>query len=221
MQPIVSTPSLAGREPTPDLQVIAQVLGGELNAFETLMRRYNRLVFRTVRSITRSDAEAEDVAQEAWIAAYRHLAQFEARAAFSTWVTRIAIRLATARTRTQFRHETLDGLDRREMESESDNPVVALERRQVAALLEKAIDELPVDYRLVLVLRDVEQRSTAETAESLGVSEENVRVRLHRSRAALRERLQKELKGGIEDAFAFDGPRCDRMVQAVLSRLRT
>jgi RNA polymerase sigma-70 factor (ECF subfamily) len=220
MKPISPAPRLSSEEPTPDLQIILEVRRGDLKAFEVLMRRYNRLVFRTVRSITRSDAEAEDVTQEAWIAAYRNLAQFEGRAAFSTWLTRIAIRLAAARTRTPFRFETLDDLDRMDMERESDTPAAALERRQTASMLERALDELPADYRLVLVLRDVEQLSTSETAESLGVTEENVRVRLHRSRAALRERLQANLEGNMEDVFAFDGQRCDRMVHAVMSRLR-
>ena len=174
-----------------------------------------------MRSITRSDAEAEDVAQDAWIAAYRHLAQFEARAAFSTWVIRIAIRMAAARRRTPLRFEPLEDLDRIDMDHESDHPDVALQRRQTALLLEQAIDKLPVEYRLVLVLRDVEQRSTAETATALGVSEENVRVRLHRARAALRAHLELDPEGGMGDAFAFDGQRCDRLVHAVLSRLRS
>src|SRR3954468_19428244 len=111
MEPIFPAAVPAGADPTPDLALIVQVLGGEPNAFEGLMRRYNRLVFRTVRSIARSDAEAEDVAQEAWLAGYRHLAQFEGRAAFSTWVTRIAIRMAAARTRTPLRCEPLEALD--------------------------------------------------------------------------------------------------------------
>jgi RNA polymerase sigma-70 factor (ECF subfamily) len=202
-----------------DMQVIARVCAGHVDAFEVLMRRYNRLVFRTVRSISRSDAEAEDVAQDAWIAAYQHLAQFEGKAAFSTWVTRIAIRIAIARARRQRNQESLDATS---MEHDADDdPLRTLHRRELAALLERAIDALPVDYRVVLMLRDVEQLSTAQAAESLGVSEENVRVRLHRSRAALRESLlHEEFQGAMGDAFAFDGQRCNRMVTAVLSRLR-
>jgi RNA polymerase sigma-70 factor (ECF subfamily) len=209
----------ASSTPAPDREVIARVRAGEVQAFEILMRRYNRLVFRTVRSIARSDAEAEDVAQDAWIAAYQHLAQFEGKAAFSTWVTRIAIRMAAARTRQQLRFTALDGNEEVNVEAEGDDPADALSRRELAGLLERALDALPIEYRVVLVLRDVEQRSTQETAEALGLSEENVRVRLHRSRAALRTLVKGELDGNLREVFAFDGQRCDRMVQGVLAAL--
>jgi RNA polymerase sigma-70 factor (ECF subfamily) len=202
-----------------DLQVIAQVRAGDLKAFETLMRRYNQLLFRTVRSIARSDAEAEDVAQDAWIAAYQHLDQFEGRAAFSTWVSRIAIRMAAARTRQQLRWAALDELGGVAVQDELDDPAGSMERRELASVLERALDALPVEYRIVLVLRDVEQRSTQETAETLGLTEENVRVRLHRSRAALRELVKGELDGSLREVFAFDGQRCDRLVRGVLASL--
>jgi len=213
-------PVAASSEPVSDAQIIARVQAGELPAFALLMRRYNRLVFRCARSVARSDAEAEDVAQEAWLTAYQHLAQFEGRAAFSTWVSRIAIRMAGARTRRDRKHAPLDALERAAMPDEvGDNPALELERRQMVTLLERAIDALPADYRLVIMLRDVEQMSTEEAAQTLGLSEENVRVRLHRSRAALRELMTKEVGGVLGDAFAFDGQRCTRIVDAVLAQL--
>jgi RNA polymerase sigma-70 factor (ECF subfamily) len=202
-----------------DAQTIARVRAGDVAAFEVLMRRYNPLVYRTVRSIARSDMDAEDVAQEAWIAAYQHLEQFEGKAAFSTWVTRIAIRMAMTRTRRQRPYTTLDDLTELPVPCEADTPPHLLHRRELAKLIEHAIDALPVDYRIVLVLRDVEQRSTQETADSLGLSEENVRVRLHRSRAALREQLHTTLGDCLPDAFAFEGSRCYRIVAKVLSTL--
>lgn len=206
-----------------DAQLVQRVVSGELSAFEALMRRHNRVVFRTVRSVIRSDAEAEDVAQDAWIAAYRHVAQFEGRASFATWVTKIAIRLALLRMRQRAKLESLDEeigpLSMAVDDDERDDPMRALERRQLARLLERTIDQLPLEYRMVLVLRDVEQRSTTEVAESLGMSEENVRVRLHRSRAALRTLIQADLGDALHDVFAFDGERCQRMTAAVLSRL--
>jgi RNA polymerase sigma-70 factor (ECF subfamily) len=207
-------------QPLTDLQIIERVSLGDVKAFEGLMRRYNRLVFRTVRSIARSDAEAEDVAQEAWIAAYQHLKQFEGKAAFSTWVSRIAIRMAISRARRRPNLAALDELDRSNMSTDGDgDPARTAERRQLGRILERAVDELPTEYRVVLVLRDVEQCSTGETAEILGLTEENVRVRLHRSRAALRELLREQPYGTLETVFAFDGQRCDRVVVAVLARL--
>jgi RNA polymerase sigma-70 factor (ECF subfamily) len=192
-----------------------------MRAFEALMRRHNRLVFRTVRSVIRSDAEAEDVTQDAWLAAYRHIAQFEGRASFSTWLTRIAIRIALLRIRQDQKLRALSEveLEHADMTEQPDHPARMLERRELTELLERAIDRLPLEYRVVLVLREVEQRSTTETAQCLGTTEENVRVRLHRSRAALRELLKEDLGDGLPDVFAFDGERCNRMTTGVLGRL--
>ena len=219
MQTIRESPERTA-ESVSDLQIVERVRAGDVKAFEGLMRRYNRLVFRTVRSIARSDAEAEDAAQDAWIAAYQHLTQFQGKAAFSTWVSRIAIRIAITRARRRKTFGPLDELERANMKHEGeDDPEALAERRQLVRAVERAVDALPEEYRVVLVLRDVEQRSTSETAESLGLSEENVRVRLHRSRAALRELLQHEMLEKLDDVFAFDGDRCNRIVLAVLARL--
>ncbi len=230
MQPTRSAArSLSEPPQSPDAALIARVVAGDTNAFEGLMRRYNRMIYRTVRSVVRSDAEAEDVAQEAWVAAYRHLEQFEGRANFATWVRRIAYRAAVARARRRPALMASAHDDRltngasapdRAPESAMDDPAQKLHRRQLARLLERAIDMLPTDQRIVLVLRDVQQLSTAETAESLGLSEANVRVRLHRSHQALRELLTLELGDALEEVFSFDGQRCDRLVRGVLSALR-
>jgi RNA polymerase sigma-70 factor (ECF subfamily) len=204
-----------------DLELASDVARGDMRAFEALMRRHNRLVFRSVRSVIRSDAEAEDVTQDAWLAAYRHIAQFEGRASFSTWLTRIAIRIALLRIRQEQKLRALSEveLEQVDMTEQPDHPARMLERRQLTALLERAIDRLPLEYRVVLVLREVEQQSTSETAQSLGTTEENVRVRLHRSRAALRELIKEDLGDGLPDVFAFDGERCNRMTAGVLGRL--
>lgn len=202
-----------------ELADVREAASGDIGAFEALMRRHNRLVFRTVRSVVRSDAEAEDVAQEAWLAAFRHLDQFEGRSSFSTWLTRIALRIAFARIKQEAKRAELApaGVI---MSDQPNHPAEMLEQRRLREALERALDKLPLEYRVVLVLRDVEQRSTTETAESLGVTEENVRVRLHRSRAAMRALIQEDLgAAAMEDVFAFDGARCNRLTAAVLARL--
>ncbi|MFW5920482.1 MAG: RNA polymerase sigma factor, partial [Polyangiales bacterium] len=204
--------------PLDDGQVIERVRGGDLALFEVLMRRYNQRTFRVVRSIVSSDAEAEDVTQEAWIAAYRHLHQFEGRAAFSTWLTRIAIRRAMAHTRRGKDTQSLDDLGA-PLEEEGPAPDHEAHRQQLGRVLEHAIDELPPGYRLVIILRDVEQLPTAEAAEAAGVTEQNLRVRLHRARAALKRILLQELDDAEGDVFSFAGERCDRMVVAVLTRI--
>jgi len=204
-----------------DDAVVERVLAGDLEAFAVLMRRHNRRVFRAVRGIVKDDAEAEDVAQEAWIGAYRALASFEGRAAFSTWLTRIAIRRALSHVRRGRPTRSLDDLDHLAPEDDGPGPEWDAHRREMARVLEAAIDSLPPSYRVVVMLRDVEHMSTADAADALEVSEENLRVRLHRARAALRERLVDELGLAAVEAFGFDGERCDRMVEGVLRALRS
>ena len=204
--------------PTDD-EIIARVVAGDVDLFAVLMRKYNRRVYRAVRSILRDDAEAEDVAQESWLAAFRALGKFEGRAAFSTWLTRIAIRRAIARASRARELRTLDELDHHSLSDEAPGPEWEAYRREMARVLEASIDSLPPSYRLVIMLRDVEHMSTTEAAEALDVAEENLRVRLHRARGALRERLVDEVGLAAAEAFGFAGERCDRIVAQVMARL--
>jgi len=208
-----------------DDEVVARVRTGETGLYEMLMRRYNQRLFRVIRSVVTNDAEAEDVLQEAWVRAYEHLDQFESRAAFSTWVTRIAFHEALARTRTSRRWTPLENstgeimaeADRRQTTSET--PEAQAMRGQLGRMLQVAVDALPETYRTVFVLREVEQLSTSETAECLELSEEAVKTRLHRSRALLRRDLENRLGPAAVDAYAFLGSRCDRIVAHVLERI--
>jgi len=208
-----------------DDEVVARVRTGETGLYEMLMRRYNQRLFRVIRSVVTNDGEAEDVLQEAWVRAYEHLDQFEGRASFSTWVTRIAFHEALARTRNSKRWTPLENpggeimaeADRRQTTSET--PEVQAMRGQLGRMLQAAVDALPETYRSVFVLREVEQLSTSETAECLELSEEAVKTRLHRSRALLRRELENRLGPAIAEAYAFLGTRCDRVVARVLERI--
>jgi RNA polymerase sigma-70 factor (ECF subfamily) len=208
-----------------DPDLVTRVRAGEKGLYEMLMRRYNQRLFRVIRSVVTSDAEAEDVLQEAWVRAYEHLDQFEGRASFSTWVSRIAFHEALARVRKSKRWtplETAEGgimpeADRRQTTLET--PETQAIRGQFGRMLEAAIDALPDTYRAVFVLREVEQLSTNETAECLELSEEAVKTRLHRSRALLRRELESRLGPAISEAYAFLGSRCDRIVNCVLERI--
>ena len=222
MEPTRPFPSASRPQTSPtDLQLAQSIASGDVRAFEGLMRRHNRLVFRTVRGVIRSDAEAEDVTQDAWLAAYRHIAQLDARASFSTWLTRTAVRIALQRMREHAPLHALDEVGPLAMDTMTplDHADLALERGQLVALIERALDTLPLEYRMVLVLREVEQRSTTETAEILGTTQENVIVRLHRARAALRTLIKEELGDAMHDVFAFDDARSDWMTAGVLARL--
>jgi RNA polymerase sigma-70 factor, ECF subfamily len=200
-----------------DEEVVDRVLAGDTGLYELLMRRYNQRLFRVVRSVVTNDSEAEDVLQEAWVRAYEHLNQFAGRARFSTWVTKIAFYEALARVRKGARFTELD--PDREENIMTDDPEKLAIRVELAQTLQSAMDRLPDTYRVVFMLREVEQLSTAETAESLGLSEEAVKTRLHRSRAMLRRDLESHIGPAVAEAYAFLGARCDRLTAAVLARI--
>ena len=208
-----------------DEQVVERVLGGEQALYELLMRRYNQRVFRVVRSVLPNDAEAEDVLQDAWVRAYEHLHQFRRAASFSTWVTKIALHEALARARKEKRWTPLEDTqgeimaDAQREAAKAETPEGQAIRLQLGRILEAAVDRLPETYRSVFVLREVEQLSTFETASCLGLSEEAVKTRLHRSRALLRRDLESHAITAAADLYAFLGPRCDRSVARVLQRI--
>jgi RNA polymerase sigma-70 factor (ECF subfamily) len=201
-----------------DDEVVRLVLAGDERLFEALMRRYNQRLFRVARAVVKDDAEAEDVMQHAYVQAYAHLGQFEGRARFSTWLTRIALYEALARVRRSRRapggREQAD-----EVRSPAPDPEQQALHGEARALLESTIAALPPAYRAVFVLRDVEGMDTAETAECLEVSADVVKTRLHRARALLRNALLERAGVATSSAFSFHRERCDRVVAAVLDRL--
>lgn len=206
----------------PDHQLVGRILGGEKLLYAILMRRYNQRLYRTVRAIVRQDHEAEDVVQQAYVVAYDKLHQFRADASFGTWVTRIAIneaygRIRRANTRNA-RLELVHPEGDEAMNDSEHDPEHGVGRRQLAGVLEACIDGLPERLRVVFMLRAVEELDTAETAATLSLSEEAVRVRLHRARALMRERLAATVEAS-PDAFHFAGERCDRIVLGALEKL--
>jgi RNA polymerase sigma-70 factor, ECF subfamily len=206
-----------------DEQVVGQVLTGQIALFEILMRRYNARMYRVTRAIVRDEGEAEDVMQQAYLNAYANLRQFAGKARFATWLTRIAINESFARVRRRERYEPFD--DERSSvepfmaEHSSPDPERQTFTGELRALLRWAIDGLPDGAREVFVLREVEGLSTAETADALGVSEDVVKTRLSRAKAALRRALMDRTGGTAPEAFRFYRPRCDRVVARVLSNI--
>ena len=209
-----------------DIDVVNRVRAGETGLYELLMRRYNQRLYRTIRSVVTDEAEAEDVLQESWVRAYEHLDQFGGLAQFATWVTRIAFYEALARNRKSKRWtpmedhagEIMAEVNRRRTTTAT--PETQAMQGQMRQMLRSAVDALPEMYRSVFVLREVEQLSTTETADSLGLSEEAVKTRLHRSRALLRRDLETRIGPAIAEAYSFLGARCDRTVAGVLQRIR-
>lgn len=202
-----------------DEEVVARVLRGETEMFEVIMRRHNQRLYRVARSILRNDSRAEDVVQESYVRAYEHLAQFAGRAKFSTWLTRITVNEALARFRRDGRYEQSESTseekgDRMDAFASSMlNPEQQASKSEICGLLERSIDALPDSYRAVVMMRDVEEMSTIETAHALDITEENVKTRLHRARRLLRGEFYAHVKAGRKEVFAFQGDRCDRLVR--------
>ena len=209
-----------------DEDVVDRVLKGETALYEILMRRYNQRLYRVARAILRNEGEAEDVMQDAYVRAYQHLRQFSGRSAFGAWLTRIAVNEALARLRSRGRTQELEAMTNGVgpdliLVSNDKSPEQQASAREMNHLLEEAIMALPVPYRAVLMMRDVEEMTTADTAAALDLTEENVKVRLHRARAALRGELLSRAGAGRSKTFPFLGSRCDHVVTMVFQRLAT
>lgn len=201
-----------------DEAVIGRVLAGERDIFEIIMRRYNQRLYRVALSIVRNEAEAEDVVQEAYVRAYTHLGQYAGEAKFSTWLTRIAVNEGLRRTR---KLQRFDDLQRTAAATPLavEGPDRRASYREVGRIMESAIEALPAAYRSVVMLRDVEDLSTAEAADCLGIPAATVKTRLHRGHALLRETLGLTLGATRSELFAFGFSRCDRLVRLVLRRI--
>jgi len=218
--PIVSR---ALREGWSDEDVIKRVLDGETGAYEIIMRRYNQRLYRVAMSILKDEAESEDVTQEAYVRAFEHLSQFAGRSKFSTWLTRIAVNESLARAQRNQRSDSLD--DIASVDGELNMPSHGPDPEKIAAsgelnrFIRDTLLRLPAQHLTVIMLRDVEEMSTSEAAEVLEISEENLRVRLHRARAAFRDQLYDLVGPEARHAFAFEAPRCDRIVAAVFRRV--
>lgn len=214
-------------ETLPDEEVVRRILRGETELFELIMRRYNQRLYRVSRAILRDDAEAEDVMQDAYVRAYEHLGQFAGRAKFSTWLTRITIHEALARSQRRKRTEQFSANDSHagiqsgevNVATEALNPEEQVSASELRGALEAAILSVPEQYRLVLMMRDVEQLNTQETAAALDLTEENVKVRLHRARAMVRKNLFTRAGADAPAAFGFMGQRCDQVVARVMARV--
>lgn len=211
-----------------DIELANAIVAGDHDGFHILMRRHNRLLYRTARSIVKDDLDAEDAVQNAYLLAYRNMASFRHDSTLSTWLVRIVINEALACLRKRSRTPEAIGLDGPEFDalesaaeklgSRPERPDEALMRADMRRLVEAKIDELPLPYRAVFMLRGLEEFSVSETAAALDVPESTVRTRFFRARALLRNSLSVA-DGELKAAFAFAGERCDRIVMNVIFAL--
>ncbi|SAL25204.1 RNA polymerase sigma factor [Caballeronia cordobensis] len=210
-----------------DMSLARRIAAGDRSAIELMMRRHNRRLYRLARATLRNDAEAEDALQDAYLHAYRSMSQFRGDARLSTWLSRLVLNECFARLRRSARRQNVipivDAPDYAEhadaMTAHDDAPDEALARAQVRALLERKLDELPELFRMVFVLRSIEEMSVEETAQCLRIPEATVRSRHFRARSLLRESLAQAFDLAERDVFEFGGARCDRIVAGVLSKL--
>ena len=205
-----------------DAELAARVAAGDGAAFELLMRRHNRRLYRIAVSVLRDAADAEDALQESYLAAYRAIGSFRAEASLATWLSRLVLNHCLARRRKEQRRDGIFAIVPESPESEaafdpdSETPDRALVRTELRELLERKVSELPEAFRTVFVMRCVEELSVEETAHLLDIPEATVRTRQFRARSLLRESLAQDIDMAGEELFGFDGERCDRIVARVL-----
>ena len=200
----------------PDADVVRRIRDGEPHLFELLMRRHNQRLYRVARAFVRDAAEAEDVMQDAYVRAYAALADFAGRARFSTWLVRITVHEAMARRRRR-RDGALDDME--QLMDVARGPDEAASSAEVRRLLENAIARLDEPFRVVFVLRAIEQLPVADVAECLQLDESTVKTRYFRARATLKGLLAQHAEALAPYLYDFQLQRCDRVVSNVLQRL--
>ncbi|HWJ04751.1 MAG TPA: RNA polymerase sigma factor [Steroidobacteraceae bacterium] len=226
----MSTPArLAPHDDDTDDSLLRRVIDGETAAFAPLLRRYNRRLFRLARATLRDDAEAEDALQDAYVTAYRNLRQFRGDASLCTWLSRVVLNECFGRLRRAARRDNVAHIfapaDQESLDqmapSTLERPEQAAIRAQMRTLLERKVDDLPEAFRVVFVLRCVEELGIDEIAACLDLPESTVRTRYFRARGLLREALARDVDLAERDLFEFGGTRCDRIVAGVMARVRS
>ena len=205
-----------------DNEIISRVLQGEKNLYANIVRKYNQRLYRVGISIINDEAEVEDVMQVAYIKAYENLGKFEFKSAFSTWITRILINESLLRLKK--RKQSLNLTDNlmnnpiyKHHPVDSQTPFMNVVNSELKVILEKAIQQLPEKYRTVFIMREIENMNIAETRECLDLSEANVKVRLNRAKAMLKDSLAPYYQKG--DILNFHLSRCDRIVENVMKQI--
>jgi RNA polymerase sigma-70 factor (ECF subfamily) len=216
----------AHRQSADEASLIARAVQKDEHAVRAIIQKHNRRLYRLARSVVRDDSEAEDVLQDAYVRAFNALPEFRGESGLGTWLARIVLNEALGRLRRKRPTVELTDMDRAHahvipfpLAHQQPDPERAMAQRQIHAMLERAIDELPDAFRTVLVARVIEDMSIEETAALLDVKPETVKTRLHRARAMLKAALDKHIGAAVMDAFPFDGRRCERVADTVVAQM--
>ena len=213
--------------PNDEANLVRRAAAGDAAAVRAIIRTHNQRLYRLVRAVISSNADAEDVLQEAYLSAFARLDTFQGEASLSTWLSRIALNAALMRLRAQKRMKrAAPGLTTAEaqiipfpLSSLTADPERAMAQRQLLHLVEEATDALPETFRLVFVARVIEGLSVEETASLLDLPAATVKTRLHRARKLIRRQLEAQIGPVLIDAFPFAGARCERLTEAVVAKL--
>jgi RNA polymerase sigma factor (sigma-70 family) len=199
-----------------DEEIVDRVLQGETHLYEILIRKYNLRLFRISKSIINDDMEAEDIMQTAYLNAYLQLRSFKKKSSFSTWLTRILINESLLQKKKKVKQEQLS-LNTGATEKDNQTPLKSLMNKELKVILEKAVSELPEKYRLVFIMREIEEMSTGETMDVLNIGESNVKIRLSRAKEMLRDQLSSYYKSS--QLFEFNLVRCDKVTNFVMGKI--
>jgi len=210
-----------------DAELVRHALNRDAEAFRIIMQRHNQRLYRIARSVLRNSVEAEDAVQEAYAAAFSHLASYRGESPLAAWLSRIVMNEALGRLRRKpgpADFAPLEAVWEAEIipfpsSAPQDDPERTMAQRQILQLVETATDALPEVYRVVFMIRVIEGMSVEETARLLGIKPETVKTRLHRARQLVRDQLNKQIGPVLMDAFPFAGRRCERLTTGVLKRL--
>ncbi len=210
-----------------DAELVRRALERDAEAFRAIMQRHNQRLYRIARSVLRNSTEAEDAVQEAYVAAFSHLASYRGESPLGAWLSRIVMNEALGRLRRKpsaADFAPLEAVPEAEIiqfpsSAANEDPERTMAQRQILQLVENATDALPEVYRVVFVTRVIEGMSVEETADLLRIKPETVKTRLHRARQLLRDQLDKQIGPVLMDAFPFAGRRCERLTTGVLKRL--
>lgn len=212
-----------------EAELVAHAREGHQHAFRLIMQRSNQRLFRIARGVVQDDAEAEDVLQEAYTRAFEHLDTFRGEASLFTWLASVTLNEARGRLRKRRRNVAVDEIEAAQQSgaqivmlnsaSVAENPESSATRSQMRLLIEHAVDELPEPFRIVFIMREMEECTTEETAAHLSIRPETVKTRLHRARRLLRKSLSERISSAVTEAFPFMGALCERLTSRVLQRL--
>jgi RNA polymerase sigma factor (sigma-70 family) len=197
-----------------DEELIKRIINGESHLYENIIRKYNQRMYRICMSIIKDSNEAEEIMQIAYIKAYENLRNFHFRSGFSTWLIRILINESLKQKQQRQKIRNLDGLEIKET-SNSTSPIQIIMNKELQNILDQVLNQLPEKYRLVFIMREIENMSIFETMDSLNISESNVKVRLNRAKEMLRNSLTTYYK--TEDIYSFHLSRCDKIVFNVMT----